>query len=261
MSVRWSPLLVPAEHGTWFFVLEPIVIGLLAAPSGAGAAITLAALLGATARQPLKIALADRTASHTYPRTKVASALAAALLATSLVALAIAVVLGRGSWWLPIIAAAPFVALQLAYDARRAGRGLVPELAGATAAAALAPTLVAADGWPVSTWLGLWALVAMKAVSATIYVRARLRLERGESVHATPPLAAHLVAVVAALWLAAERITPRLGAVAMTVLLVRAAWGLSGRQVPRRPQQIGFFEVGYGAGFALLTAAGYWFNA
>ena len=252
-----APCIVPAEHGAWSFVLEPIALGLLAAPSRAGAMLGLAAIAVFLARQPLKLGLADRARGRTYPRTFVALRLAAAGLVAAILLAGVAWTSTPFPWWAPVTAALPIAAVQLLYDVRREGRGLVAELAGPVAAAASAPAIAAAAGWRPAAWLALWALMAAKGLSATIYVRTRLRLERGEMVRPSAAVAAHLVAVALALGLAAYGLAPRLAGVAFTFLLVRAAWGLSEPRRPAVPQRVGLTEALVGAAFVVTVAAGY----
>jgi YwiC-like protein len=258
VPVRLRPLLLPAEHGAWSFVLEPIALGLLVAPTRAGALLGLAALAIFIARQPLKLGLADRASGRSYPRTFVALRLASAALVAAILLGALAWSSTPYAWWAPVTAALPFAAVQLAYDVQREGRGLVAELAGPIAAAASAPAIAAAAGWRPAAWLALWALMVARSLPAALYVRARLRLERGELVRPTPAAAAHAVALALALILSAYGLAPRPAGVAFTLLLVRAAWGLSGRRRPATPQQIGISEVLLGAAFVVFIGAGYW---
>lgn len=37
--ISWKRIVLPSEHGSWGFLAEPLLLGLLAAPSGAGAAL------------------------------------------------------------------------------------------------------------------------------------------------------------------------------------------------------------------------------
>lgn len=53
-----STVFLPKEHGSWSLALEPLALGLLVAPTIAGAALTTAALAGFFARRPLKAAFA-----------------------------------------------------------------------------------------------------------------------------------------------------------------------------------------------------------
>src|SRR5690606_8314064 len=57
---QWRAVALPAEHGGWSFWLEPILLGLLLAPTIAGLWLALASFGVFLSRQPFKIAWADR---------------------------------------------------------------------------------------------------------------------------------------------------------------------------------------------------------
>ena len=65
-------VLVPAEHGSWGFLAEPLVLGLAVAFSGAGLLLALAVVAAFLARQPLKLVWTDRRKGRRYPRTAAA---------------------------------------------------------------------------------------------------------------------------------------------------------------------------------------------
>jgi hypothetical protein len=52
-------LVLPREHGSWSLALEPLALGLIAAPSRAGFALSVAIVCGFFLRRPLKV-LANR---------------------------------------------------------------------------------------------------------------------------------------------------------------------------------------------------------
>jgi YwiC-like protein len=257
MTRRLRPLLLPAEHGAWAFVLEPLVLGLIVAPSPAAFWIALATLAVFFGRQPTKLALTDLSRGQRYPRTILSGRLAIAFGTLAVLAALAAWQASSHPWWGPLVLAVPLGMLQLLHDIRREGRGLVPELAGPLAASASAPIIAAAAGWAAPDWLALWALVAAQAVAATVYVRARLRLAKGEAIGRLAPLVAHVTAIALAAALARRGLAPWLAIGAFTLLAVRAGAGLAPtrRHVPART--IGFTEVAWGAIFVALLAAGY----
>jgi hypothetical protein len=71
---------VPTEHGGWDLTLEPVVLGLVIFPSGAGLCLASAALVGFMARMPLKVVLVDASRGRHLERTTVARRLVAAEL-------------------------------------------------------------------------------------------------------------------------------------------------------------------------------------
>jgi hypothetical protein len=71
-AVPWRNVVLPAEHGGWGLSAEPVLLGLVPAPSLAGVCLGLATLTGFLSRHPLRLVLMDRRKDARYPRTKLA---------------------------------------------------------------------------------------------------------------------------------------------------------------------------------------------
>jgi hypothetical protein len=238
-------------------LLEPLAVGLALAPSLAGAALALAAVFAFLCRHPLKLALADRRRGARYPRTALAERAAAAYASLALAAAGVAVTSAPLTAWVPLLLAAPLACSQLWYDARHQGRRLAPELLGGVALGSTAAAIAVAGGERGSIAAALWTLMALKAVTSVWYVRARLRLDRGQGSEAAAAVGAHVAALLAAAALCAASTAPVLAVAAFGVLAVRAAHGLSVRRPSLRPREIGLRELAYGVLTATLVAAGY----
>jgi hypothetical protein len=229
------PLAIPFEHGAWSFLLEPIALGLLVAPSGDGVLIAIGTIALMLLRQPLKLTLRDWSRQR-YPRT----ALCEVLVATYGLAAAITFGVAFGPALLPLLIAVPFAVTQFVFDYRNQNRQLIPELCGAIAAAPVVASIAIAGGSSVAMWLAI--LILARSIPAVLYVRAVLR---GES--RLRMVIAHALAIAVAAfasWTAAA---------AMIVLLVRAIVPM--RNV--RAQKVGVREIVFGAVFVGLTAIGY----
>jgi len=251
-TIRVRTVALPIEHGAWGFWLEPALLGLLVAASPAGVALVVAALAALLLQTPLSIALTDRRRGRAYPRTALAWRWAlgygALLLAAGVAALLLA-----SSWWVlvPVVMAAPLALGQLWFDAQQRAREALPEVLGALAMGSLVAAVALAAGWTLGAAIALWALLAARTVPAIMYVRARLRLERGAAVSLSNVLGWHLaaLAIVSAgivtvggsWWFAAPYV----------VLLVRATLGLSGWRRRVAAKVVGFGEIAHG----LVTVA------
>jgi hypothetical protein len=255
-SPQWKALALPAEHGGWGFLAEPIVLGLVLAPSAAGLLLALAAVAAFLMRHPLRLVLVDRRKGTRYPRTALAARIAAGYAALALVALAGAVARGA-SPWAPLLLAAPAGLVAIGHDAFGRSREALPEAAGAVALGGSATAIALAGGASAGAAWGAWALLALRAVTSVLYVRARIRLDRGLPAGPRAVHAGHAAALLAATGLAAAGWAPWLSAVVFLVLLLRSAWGLSSLRRPVRPQVLGFQELGYGLLTLLLLAVGY----
>ncbi len=249
-------VIVPSEHGAWGFLAEPLALGLLAAFSVAGVLAALAVAAAFLTRQPLKLWTADRRKGKRYPRTATAERALLALAGGSAACLAGAVALAGPRLLYPLALAAPVGAAALALDLRNRGRGWISELAAPVALTGSVAVIVLAGGGGTAAALGLWGILACRAVPSVFYVRTRLRLERGEEPSTGVAEAAQATAVAAALALAATGLAPWLGTAAVAVLAGRAFYGLSSIRKPASARQTGLRELGWGGFTVLATAAG-----
>ena len=256
-NVRWRSVALPIEHGAWGFLLEPALLGLLVAASWAGVALVVAALAALLLQTPLSLALTDVRRGKRFPRTALAWRFAAAYGALLIAALAAALTAaGSVTILLPAAFAAPLAVLQLWLDAQGRARELLPEAAGALAMGSLAACVALAGGWWLLPALGLWGLLALRAVPAIVYVRARLRLERGQPLDRRPSAVAHLAAVAAVALAAVAGTVSWVAALPYAVLTARAARGLAPDRAPVTAKVVGFREIAFGVMTAVLVAAG-----
>ena len=257
-AAPWRAVALPAEHGGWGFLAEPVVLGLVLAPSAAGAILALAALAAFLGRHPLRLMLIDRRKGTRYPRTALAERVLAGYAVLALLLFAAALALAPAPFWLPLTVAAPIGLAALVFDALGRSREAFPEVAGAVALGASATAIALAGGAAAGPAWGAWALLALRAVVSVLYVRARIRLDRGLGASPRFVLAGHAAALALVAVLARAGAAPWLALIAFTVLLARASWGLSPRRrQPIRPQALGFQELGYGLLTLVLLAIGY----
>lgn len=258
-KVRWRTLALPTEHGAWAFLLEPALLGLGVAPSAAGLALAGVGLGALLTQHPLGLVLADARRRKRFPRTLPALGLAAAYATLAMALLAAAFLAGAGSaaaW--PLAAALPVALLQLAFDARNRGRDVRAEMAGAGALGALAAAIVLAAGgsWPLA--LGMWLVAAARNAPSILYIRARLRLQRGAATSRWPALAAHALALLAVAAAACLGALPWFALLPFGLLLGRAAAGMRAGAPILRAKRVGMLELGYGLITVALVLAGVW---
>jgi hypothetical protein len=253
----WRQVLLPSEHGAWAFLAEPVALGLLVAWSATGLLLALAAVAAFLARRPLRLALADRRERKRHPRTPRAEAALALLALAGAAAFTAALARDPGAALFTLrLAVLPGVAA-LAFDLGGRSREAAGELSAALALSVVTPGIALAGGWSQAAVFGLWLLLVARLVTSVVYVRARLRLEKGAPAGVAGALAVHGAALLAAVVLAARGTTPWLGAAAVGLLGLRAALGLSPWRLRMSTTRLGVSEIVFGAVTLLSLAAGY----
>lgn len=233
-TVALRPLALPAEHGGWGILFEPILIGLLVAPSWSGALVAAAAIFGFLARHPLKLALQDLLRNRAYPRTMYCRLFAGSYLLGGLLALSGAIAIGGTRILVPLALAAPFALVQVTFDARNRSRELIAEISGAIAMSSVPAAIALADGQSALVACGLSGIALARLIPTILYVRTLLG-----RFPAWAALAAHAAAL-----LAIATYAPSLAILAMTLLLARALWGVTHKSPPAKV--IGWREIAYG---------------
>jgi hypothetical protein len=259
--VRLRPLIVPQEHGVYPLWAEPVLLGLLLAPSLAGVAIAVAGAAGVLAQQPAALALADLRRGRRYPRTRVAASAAAALAVAGVLLLAFAVgaapaPFGADAWWAALALAAAPAAVQLAEDRRFRGKSLLAQAAGAVALAGLATAVALAGGAPPALAWSAWVALALRVAASIPATRTRLRRARGRAPDVAPALIGAALLPAAAAWAAwTGWASPLVAAVAVAVGL-RAAWASRPDAKAVTPTRIGVGETVVGLLWVAVLAAG-----
>lgn len=256
-SVSFKSVALPAEHGSWSLVSEPIVLGLLVAPTWTGVALVIAAFFIFLLNRPFKVYWTDYRRGRFYERTALARRYAVIFGTVALAATIIAFVLGGWKPFVPFLFAAPLLLIFMIYD-QRPGRHWQAELTAPVAFASLVMSVALAGGFSWIVSLALWGFMSARAVPAVIFVRARLRLDKGKPFSPMGPIVAHIVAVVLVTLLVLPGWLPATAALAVVILLGRAIWGLSAYRWRSSVKALGFLETGFGLLAVFLVAIGFW---
>jgi hypothetical protein len=176
----WRTVALPSEHGGWGLTFEPVLLGLIVAPGGAGVAIGAAAMLAFVARTPAKVVVVDTWRGRSLPRTRMAAAIAGVEIILLVALAAVAVATSSAPFWAPLAVAVPLIGLELWFDMRSRSRRLVPELAGTIGIGSVAAAIVLAAGGGAGLAAGAWLIIVARAVASLPFVRFQLRRVKGQ---------------------------------------------------------------------------------
>lgn len=249
--IGWREVAWPREHGSWSLAFEPLVFGLMAAPSVGGAWLALAVVGAFFARRPLRIACQDLS-----PDRRSAARGVLALCGALILLAAWAVVQVGGTAWLVWLAPSAVAgSVFLVFDLRNAARTASAEVAGAVAFACLPGVFGVLAG--CSPWeAGALAVVMCgRAVPTVLTVRAALRATKTGEGGAGPALACALVALVAGLFCAMAGWIGWVGPVGLAALAARSFGLLLFPRPVLRARTLGLIEAMVGLAFVVVVAA------
>jgi hypothetical protein len=234
--------------------LEPVLLGLLIAPSAAGAALGVAAFLAFLVRTPLKLVAIDLRRDRWLDRTRLALRIALVELVGMAAMVAVAVLTAGWTWLVPVAVAAPLVAVESWFDVRGHGRRLVPELCGSVGIASVAAVIVVASGESASLAGAVWLVLAARAVGAIPFVRIQIsRLRRGETSTRSSD-AAQVAALVIGFF--AVLVDERMSAGLSGLVVLAGLQVLWVRRAPVAAKTLGLRQMLLGLGLVGLTAIG-----
>ncbi|MBE7531487.1 MAG: YwiC-like family protein [Chloroflexi bacterium] len=255
-------LLLPAEHGSWSWLLVPYLVG--TAVAGVFNLATLLVLVGSLAlfllRQPVTVWLRIRQGRGRQSDAPIVRRLVMGLSAVALLCLLGLLVLGIAAvFWLAL----PVAGLLAVYVAAALGRQtsvrvLWMGLAGAAGLALTAPAaMIAATGQMTAVAWWLWGLLALLNVLGVLYVRLRLADSHGRPADRRPMLVAHLAGVGVVTAVAFTGHIPYLTILPFVALAGRALWAYPQPRPIPHIKKFGFTEVGVELACGLLLILAY----
>ncbi|WP_420641805.1 YwiC-like family protein [Candidatus Leptofilum sp.] len=254
-------LILPAEHGSWSWLLVPLLVGTAVAEQITlpGILVLIGGLAFFLLRQPATVWVRVRQGRGRRSDGPIAQRVLWILGGVMLVCAVGLLLYGRFVMvWLLL----PFSVLMVTYmrvaQQPQNRRSLPMELIGAAALALMAPAaMLAAIGASYPTvWL-VWALMAAQNVLGVFYVRQRIADTHERPFNRQPVLWSHLVGLVAVVGTAVAGIIPWLAIIPFVGFLLRAVWAYQQPRPVSNIKAFGFLEVGIELLSGALIATGY----
>ncbi len=257
---RVRGIALPIEHGGWGFLFEPLVAAIAVAPSIGGVWISLLFIGAFLTRQPLKVWLSALLAKRELPQTRTAFYFVVAYSVVFVAGLVGSLNYFRVENNVLFMLFVPVGLFQVYCDVSGQSRRLIPELIGVVVLSSSSAAITYAGGWTAAESIALWAVFVARLAPSVIYVRNRLRLEKGKRFSYARVAAANFAALLGVGILYSVRLVPLLTVFVFAVLTGRAMMGMSRYRVKSKAIRIGIWEVIYGILTVLSVIAGYYFD-
>ncbi len=241
-------LILPAEHGSWAWLLVPFGVGTTVA-----GAINLPAVLALIAalttfllRQPATVWLRVRRGKARRTDGPLALTWMIFLGVTAVSCGLVLLFMGRYALlWLSVPLALIFIMyLAAAKYGRTSIRSLGMEVSGAAALAMTAPAAyIATAGKLNQTAAALWLLLALQNVLGALYVRVRIADTHQRQTHRSGLVLAHLSGFLLIIGLGILEWLPFLTSVPFAIVWLRAMWAARQPRPVDNVKRFGFLEM------------------
>lgn len=243
---RLRSIVLPREHGGWAIALEPLLLGLVAAPSAPGFMLAIAAAFLFLTRRPVRIATGNDA------RVAQARVVVAVLGTLVVVAGCGGLMASQPITGIPLLVAIPAAIAFAWLDSRKAGRATAAELAGATVFATIPASIALAAARDGRIALLLAGFALARAATSILPMRTFLRRRKGDALSNGPAAIAAIAActVFGVVALQGGSWIP----LAWTLGFALRTWWLLGPHAPHwTANKLGLSEAVLGAAAAATT--------
>ncbi|MFT3781900.1 MAG: YwiC-like family protein [Nibricoccus sp.] len=248
-------IILPGEHGSWAFVLEPLVLGLLVAFSPAAVAISIAVFCGFLTRKPFRLGFGKR--QQTTATRKRARFVFLCLGGIAAGAISIALKLSAPSALVPLALAVPPLLFFARKDDEGDARSLAAEMVATGLCSLPLVSITLAANWPLSIALGVACVNLARAWPTVLFVRSRLRAAKQKQRPGLLCYVSQIAAPVALAALALSNGSPWMPVLLCSLLSLRAGYMLSARSPRLTAKQVGIIEVFVGLLCIIVCAWAY----
>ncbi len=253
-SIKLNKLIIPQEHGSWGFVLEPLLLALCVAFSFNGLFIALSAFFIFLSHQPIKSIVKFGNSNPLKLRWSLAFLLV--YLTLALLLLIIPVSSLSMKTFFPFGISILIMLVFLIYELKVKNKNFVIELSAPVAVDFLTLTILLAANWNARTAAAFFLLLLSRSIESAIYVHLNLEKIKGKSPGNFSLHITNIFFAAALSGLVLSNLLPALSLLAFALLLLRS-YNVFGSSKPT-VKGIGIMEFVYGAAFVVINILGYY---
>lgn len=247
----------PTEHGSWGFVLEPLVLALLVAYSFSGLMLALCAFFMFLSYQPLRILFKKKNNNELNKYSLIIF-----IIYFLLAALFFAIVFSKVKIisLLPVGISLLLMSLYLVNLYKQKNRELISELSAPVSISILTLSILLFKGWQVEYVIAFLIVLLARSITTTFYVHTKLKMFKKKEIKNILPIISVYIFTGILLWTSMIGLTPFLTVAASLMLLVRTHIGIFYTKENFKVVNFGIMEFVYGGLFIIITALGYMYS-
>ena len=247
----------PPEHGSWGFVLEPLILALLVAYSKYGMILVLTSFIIFLNHQPVRILLDKKKRSQFY-----LSALFFFVLYSASIVLGLTLVLKSVSInnLIPFFTALFLMFIFFVMEISQKGRHLIAEFIAPFSIALIAMSVTLIKGWSIPQVLAFGTVLISRSIPTVFYIHIKVQFLKGKNISGYYLHIAEGVLFALTVFWVYSGLLPKLSLLAELILIARAFYGLTENKIKENVKVLGIKEFIFGILYVVIVYLGYHFN-
>ncbi len=247
----------PPEHGSWGFVIEPLLLSLLVAYSKIGLGLVIAAFFIFLNHQPVRVLLNIKKKFQFFQSALLFFFVYSIIVATSLYFVVTNTILQN---LIPFISAVVLMVIFFIMELLENGRKLFAEFIAPLAITFIALSVVLINGWNIYSTLAFAIILLGRAIPTVLYVNIKVHFLKGKNVSRLAFYFVEILFFITGLYLVFMGLIPKLSLIAMGMLIGRAEYGLKKSNLLENVKILGIKEFIFGILYVFIVFIGYSFN-
>lgn len=250
----FSKVAFPKEHGSWGFVLEPLILSLIVAFTLDGLFLALATFFMFLSNQPLKV-ITNKSASKKFK-----SAARIVLFFYLLIAIILLIYLTLKFTDFSLILFSSAIFILLIYkiaELKKLSRNIFVELFPIFSMTLFASTIVMIDSTFSFNPIIFGLLLLSRSVPTVFYINAKVKWSKGFKFSVLPTHLLNGGFLLFIFYAGFNSLLPMLSILGMLMLTARSIIGFSKFNFTKSVKQIGVFEFIYGALFVAINGVAF----
>ncbi len=245
---------LPEEHGSWGFVLEPLILATIVGYSLNGLFLALASFLLFLSHQPIRI-IFNKKKNPTLRK----KAWGFLFVYLTLIVLFFSLVFQSADYYrlYPFFLALLLMGSFLLFELSGKARKLTSEIIATISISFIAVSIVLLSGWSeIQSW-AFFFLLLNRAVPTVLFIHERVNFIHNKYVNKWIPILVGLFGFIITLFLAYSSLIPWFAITGVLVLIIRMIFGFTPKMLKQSLKTAGILEFVYGIIFVIITAIAY----
>ncbi len=246
----------PKEHGSWGFLIEPLLLALLVAYTNTGLLLALSTFVIFLAHQPVRILL------NNHDKVLKQVALIVLVVYSALVVFLLSEIFSQVEYEIlfPFAIAIAMMFFFLILELLKLGRYLIVEFIAPVAISLIGLNIALFDGWTVNNLIAFEIVLLSRAIPTVLYVNVKLLFFKKLKTNLLPLRISEVFFLAITIILFIYCYIPFLSIIAVLMFITRSYIGLLPRNKNENVKKLGIKEFIFGFSFVIINAIGYLLN-